>query len=67
MKRWPVNSSRIMSAGWSGGVMELEFKGGAVYRYKVPESTYQSIISDTSPGKAFDRLVKPYHQGTRIQ
>ena len=43
MKREPVKSTNIASAGYEDGVLEVEFKSGKVYR-----------IKDVEPGEYFD-------------
>lgn len=63
MRRFLVTSSRIVSMGWSNGVMELEFPDGAIYQYyNVTMDDYWEFLRAPSLGRAlsaFDK-VHPY-------
>ena len=56
-----VKSSNVGSVGYDPlkKVMEVEFKGGSLYRYaNVPHSLFKGFISTESPGKFFHQNVK---------
>jgi hypothetical protein len=60
MNRVAVNTSnQIVSVGWEDGVLEVEFKGGAVYVYtNVTEDMYRDMVSAESVGGWFARTIK---------
>jgi hypothetical protein len=54
-----VESSNLKSIGWKGGFLEVVFKNGGSYRYEgVPQSVYEAILEDESPGRCFHREIK---------
>lgn len=67
MNRRPVNSSNVSSVGWEEGVLEVEFRGGKLYRYEdVPESEYRALLGADSPGKYLLTHIDGVYQHTRI-
>lgn len=59
--REPLKSSQVASIGYSAPTSELdvEFKGGAVYRYQsVPAELHQQIINAESIGHAINETLK---------
>lgn len=63
MERTPIKSSQIVSIGHDGDALEIEFKGGGIYRYPAPAEIYQQLLAadadpEQSVGKAFHALVK---------
>lgn len=67
MKRVPVISSDVESIGFKpyasthSGILEVEFKTGAVYQYaNVPETFYREIINAHSVGATLHARVKRY-------
>ena len=68
MNRQPVESSNIKSVGYSPlrRKLEVEFKGGGVYRYKsVPKTVYKSMMDSDSKGKFLHQHIKyqyPYRK-----
>ncbi|MGP3536310.1 KTSC domain-containing protein [Microbacterium sp. RD1] len=64
MKRTPLPSSAIASAGYdpSTAVLELEFVSGDVYRYfAVPPSIHRGLLAADSAGRFFrDRIREVY-------
>lgn len=57
MTRTPVESSNVSSFGYQP-VLEVEFKGGAVYQYEgVPPEVVEQIRQSPSFGAALSRLV----------
>ena len=61
MRREPVDSEAIRSIGYDLGrqVLEVEFHGGAVYRYfDVPDGVYVELMQAASLGEAFAHRVR---------
>ncbi|MFH0178294.1 KTSC domain-containing protein [Streptomyces cacaoi] len=60
MLRQSVSSSNLRSVGYdpANGVLEVEFKSGAVYQYSgVPEGIHSALISAGSKGQYLHRAV----------
>jgi len=60
--RHPVVSSSIASIGYleEPATLEIEFRGGAVYRYfGVPASVYRGLDGADSIGRYFNERVRP--------
>lgn len=61
IQRNPVTSSRIESIGWDEktSTLEIEFKGGAVYRYDaVPLNVWVSFMEAPSKGSYFHNNIR---------
>jgi KTSC domain len=51
MNRQQVRSSNVVSVGFDGSTLEVEFKGGKVYQYEgVSQQMYDDLISAPSIG-----------------
>jgi hypothetical protein len=66
--RAPVgSSSNVVSAGYSRGTLEIEFKGGRVYNYSdVPPDIYAGLMAAPSPGAYVNQFIAytfNYEQG----
>ncbi|HEV7742873.1 MAG TPA: KTSC domain-containing protein [Pseudolysinimonas sp.] len=60
MKRQPLRSSVLKSAGYDSAtaVLELEFASGDIYRYfAVPPSVFKALIENDSPGAYFNKSI----------
>jgi hypothetical protein len=58
MERISVKSSAVVSVGHEGDVMEVEYAGGRVYRYKgVSGEAFQDLMGSESVGKAIRGLM----------
>ena len=58
MIRHPVVSSNVVSAGYSAGVLEVEFATG-VYRYSgVLEDVYAAFLASNSKGRFVQTHLK---------
>ena len=67
MNRTKVNSSRILSIGWSNNILEIEFHNGAIYQYyNVKEYEYKAFMCSASLGSALSELDKT-HKYLRIK
>ena len=61
MKRAPVDSTAILSAGYDPDTrtLEIQFQDGRVYRYlQVPPVVYRDLMAADSPGRYFDWYIK---------
>ena len=62
MERVAVSSSRVSSVGWANNILEVEFKGGAVYHYfDVSRSEYESLLNASSIGHQISVIDKAHH------
>lgn len=62
MQRQPVISKRISSVGYDRATrtVEIEFSGGAVYRYTpVPVYVYRELLDAPSKGDYVESVIKP--------
>jgi len=69
MERKAVTSSNVVSVGHDPetNVLEVEFKGGAVYQYHyVPERVYDEIMRSDSVGKFINQHIKDVYTYTRL-
>ena len=56
-----VESSTLATVGYDaiGGLLQLEFRNGAVYRYfGVPAAVHQTLLSAGSKGNFFNRSIR---------
>jgi len=61
MNRKPVTSSNVVSVGHENGVLEVEFKGGAVYQYfDVPASIYLDLLATSATGESVGKYLTHY-------
>ena len=70
MKREPLNSSMLASAGYDedAGVLEVEFASGEVYRYfDVPADVYAGLLDAESKGKYMTIDVLPVYRYQRVR
>lgn len=69
MDRIPVESTQIKSVGYdrTTQMMEIEFNGGALYRYEeVPETMFISLRVAKSKGSFFHKLIRGKFITTKI-
>ena len=62
MRRNPVDSSSLASAGYDGEreVLEVEFRNGGVYDYLgVPAKVYRAFMEAESKGRYLNAEIKP--------
>lgn len=58
MQRVQVESSDIVSVGYSAGTLEVEFRSGRVYQYlEVEPSVYQQFLTAESLGRYFNTHI----------
>jgi len=70
MDREPVASSNVESIGYDAAecVLEVEFKGGAVYQYNgVPQELYNELCEADSVGSFVHRRIKTASECERIE
>jgi hypothetical protein len=64
-----VKSSNIAPVGYDlmSSTLEIEFKGGAVYRYAdVPYHKYESLMLADSKGTYFKQCIREYFTTTKV-
>jgi hypothetical protein len=64
MKRIPVRSSVLRSAGYnrSTSTLEIEFMTGLIYRYlRVPETKYDALMKASSKGRYFNSIIRDHY------
>lgn len=69
MKRVAVDSTSVASVGYDEGdhVLEIEFRGGGVYRYRhVPAAVHRLLLQAPSIGEFVNRIVKPKFEAERV-
>ncbi|HLZ68921.1 MAG TPA: KTSC domain-containing protein [Dehalococcoidia bacterium] len=69
MRRQPVTSESLKSVGFqpAGGVLEVEFNNGHVYRYlRVPRRVYQGLLRAPSLGVYFNECIKSDYTYTPV-
>jgi hypothetical protein len=63
LRRTPVNSSTLKSAGYDNSVLEIEFQDGSVYRYfGVPVEVAQAFMASTSKGQHFVAFIRGQYE-----
>jgi hypothetical protein len=69
MERVSVNSSNLVSMGYDPftQTLEVEFRGGAVYRYfHVPPDVYSQMEASASKGHFLNSTIKPSYEYERV-
>lgn len=69
MDRETVVSSNVDSIGYDGAneILEVEFKGGAVYQYKdVPADVYAELKEAASVGRYLSDCIKNVFEYERV-
>jgi len=69
LDRKAVNSGGIVSIGYDpkSKLLEIEFKGGAVYQYSgVPETRYKSLIKASAISSYFQKSIRNWYSCKRI-
>lgn len=70
MLREVVRSSSLQSVGYDRerGTLEVEFRGGAVYRYtNVPFHVWRELQRAASKGTYFQQAVRDRYQAERVE
>lgn len=67
MHRKPIISSVIRTAGFSNGVLEIEFHHGDIYRYfDVPAETADAFLSSNSKGQYFAKFIRDRYRLEKV-
>lgn len=69
IRREAVESASIASIGFHAGlrVLEIEFRGGALYRYfAVPPSIFEGLQKAESKGRYFSRSIRGRFEFQRL-
>ena len=70
MKREPLDSSSLRSAGYdpAAHVLEVEFRNGGVYQYlEVPDEEFEEFITAPSKGRYLNTEIKPRHPARKLR
>jgi hypothetical protein len=70
MTRIPVTSSFLASVGYDPltWIMELEFHSGRVYEYyNISQGTYNGLMSASSQGRYFCRIIRGDYYCERVE
>jgi hypothetical protein len=70
VRRKAVASSSLRSVGYDARshVLEVEFEGGAVYRYGgVPAARHKALLAAASLGRYFNRHVRDRYPTERVE
>jgi hypothetical protein len=58
-----IDSSNLKKVRYSKNILDVNFKRGGTYRYyKVPPSTYKSLLEAESKGKYFIEHIKDTYE-----
>lgn len=55
------NRKNLVSVGWEGGVLQVEFQGGRRYRYLAPEEVKDKLLRVPYPDRLWSLLQKKHH------
>ncbi len=68
MKRIPVASSNVRSAGHDGDTLEIEFTSGGIYRYAgVSRADYEALLAAPSIGSYVAKHIKPHFVAEKVE
>lgn len=70
MLRIELNSTWLHTVGYLDrqALLELEFKSGAIYRYRgVPAATYRGLLGAESKGAYFNRHIRNRFSGVQTR
>jgi hypothetical protein len=65
----PVESSSLSSIGYLAacGILEIEFVGGAIYRYEgIGQEVYERLVASDSKGSFFNREIRSRYRFKRV-
>lgn len=69
MRRTPVESSSLASAGYDArtSILEVEFHNGTVYRYfEVPKRVFNALMNAPSKGSFFNFRIKGVYRYKKV-
>jgi len=65
--RQPVVSKAMVSVGYAGTNLDIEFPSGAVYRYyKVPYRVFEGLMRAPSKGRYFNANIRGHYKAWRV-
>ena len=70
IRRFPVESKAIAAVGYSKrlGALEIEFRNGAVYRYRaVPPSVYEALMHAASKARFYDENIRRRYRSVHVR
>jgi hypothetical protein len=68
LRRQPVASSSMTSVGFDPATneLEIEFRGGGIYRYSVPRRIHRELMAAESLGAYFARQIRHTYPGWKV-
>ena len=65
----PVVSSNLAAVGYdpAAGEMQIQFRNGRLYAYRVPLSVYENLMNAGSKGRYFAYYIRWRYRGRRIR
>lgn len=69
MQRKPLASTAVLSAGYdpSARELELEFRGGRVYRFRdVPQGVYDFLLRTPEKGRYVSRMISTRYRYVEV-
>ena len=70
IKRVPVESTALASAGYSRSLraLEIEFRNGAIYRYlEVDPSIFDALLSASSKARFYDQNIRHKYRSLHVR
>lgn len=70
IERVPVESSSLVSIGFAreAHVLEIEFRSGAIYRYRgVPQTVFEALKKAESKGRYFAQSIRGKYEFQHIE
>ncbi|SDG22031.1 KTSC domain-containing protein [Methanolobus vulcani] len=70
MNRENVRSSDLKSVGYDSEnkILEVEFNSGGIYQYStVPEEIYSKLMSSSSHGKYFHKMIRDKYPTKKVK
>lgn len=68
LRRTPITSSTLKSAGYAEGVLEVEFKDGSVYRYSdVPAEVAEAFLASDSKGHYLVTFIRGRYEFEKVE
>ena len=70
IKRVPVESSAIVTVGYSTKLraLEIEFRNGSVYRYlEVPSDIYEALLNARSKARFYDENIRHKYRSQHVK
>lgn len=66
IERYAIDSSSIKSAGYSDGLLIVEFINGHLYAYAMPHAEFEKFAAAESKGRYFNQTIKGRFNGEKL-